>query len=135
MRWGIETYFHVLKSRLSIDNFTGKSKENILQDYYSTIFVSGLETVITESANEVLAAKKTLRQQKVNKANSFHAIKSRVISMLFNPPDDLEEQLLKILTLNPTLVRDRPREKRRERIALSNRNSLYFQRYARKHVY
>jgi IS4 transposase len=58
MRWGIETYFHVLKSRLSIDNITGKSKENILQDYYSTIFVSGLETVITESANEVLAAKK-----------------------------------------------------------------------------
>lgn len=135
MRWGIETYFHILKSRLSIDNFTGKSKETILQDFYSTIFISGLETVITENANEALSAKKNLHQQKVNKAISFHAIKFKVINMIFDPPDDIEQQLLKLFTLNPTLARNRIREKRRERIALSNRNSLYYQRYARKHVY
>jgi hypothetical protein len=34
LRWGIETLFGVLKERLKIDNFTGKTVAAIKQDFF-----------------------------------------------------------------------------------------------------
>ena len=47
-RWGIETFFGVLKGRLNLENFSGKTAESVKQDFYSTIFISNLETILTE---------------------------------------------------------------------------------------
>lgn len=48
LRWGIETYFSVLKGRLNLENFSGKSKEAVLQDLYATIFISNLESCFSK---------------------------------------------------------------------------------------
>lgn len=136
-RWGIETYFHTLKSRLSIDNFTGKSVEAIMQDFYSTIFVSGLETIITCEANEELGSKATKHYQKVNKAIAFHTIKNKVVKMVFDPIPNAEDEIQKLFLQNPTLVRPYRDKPQRVPSTVDNktRNSLYFQRYGRKHVF
>lgn len=136
-RWGIETYFHTLKSRLSIDNFTGKSVEAIMQDFYSTIFVSGLETIITSEANEELGSKATKHYQKVNKAIAFHTIKNKVIKMVFDPVPNAEIEIQKLFLQNPTVVRPERDKPPRTPSTVKNktRNSLYFQRYSRKHVF
>ena len=42
-RWGIETYYGLVKSRLDLENFTGLSVEATRQDLYSTIFLSNRE--------------------------------------------------------------------------------------------
>lgn len=42
MRWGIETAYETLKSRLQPENFTGTKEQLLLQDIYSTIYVSNL---------------------------------------------------------------------------------------------
>jgi hypothetical protein len=42
LRWGIETFFSRIKSRLGLENFTGKAVESIKQDFWSTIFMSNL---------------------------------------------------------------------------------------------
>lgn len=47
LRWGVETFFGKLKSRLNIENFTGKNLNSIKQDIWSTIFLSNLETIMT----------------------------------------------------------------------------------------
>jgi len=134
-RWEIETYFLTLKSRLSIDNFSGKNKEAILQDFYSTVFISGLETILTESANQKLKDKKVKNPQKVNKAISFHAIKNKIITLIFEKPDDFEKQVLELFLQNPTSVRENRPLSPRTLDKHKNRNSMYFQRYARKHVF
>lgn len=134
-RWKIETYFHTLKSRLSIDNFTGKSVEAVRQDFFATLFVSGLETIITEEAQDELAARNTKHPQKVNKAISFHAIKNEIILMMADPPENFEEHVKSLFLHTPTLVRTH-REKDKERKALkTNDRSLAFQKHARKQVF
>ncbi len=40
-RWGIETFFSILKTRLQLENFTGKTLESVQPDFYSTIYISG----------------------------------------------------------------------------------------------
>ena len=135
-RWGIETFFQILKSRLCIDNFTGRTVESIYQDFYSTIFLSGLETMLTSTAEEKLSKKATKHKQQVNRAISFHAIKHRAIPMIFDPPEDFEEQMTALFQINPTTVRPERKKKRRKKDdRAGERSSLYFQRYAKKHIY
>ena len=48
LRWGVETFFSKIKGRLALENFTGRTVESIYQDFWSTIFISNLETMMTE---------------------------------------------------------------------------------------
>ena len=48
----------MITSRLAVDNFTGRTVEAIKQDFFSTLFVSGLETILSAEVNAELAAKK-----------------------------------------------------------------------------
>jgi hypothetical protein len=134
-RWRIETFFQAIKSRLAVDNFTGRTTEAIKQDFFSTLFVSGLETILSAEVNGELAAKRTRYRQQVNKAISFHAIKDSIILLMFDPPQDIEERIRRLFMINPTLQRpDRVKDK--ERLSLkSNAKSLHFQKFARKAVF
>lgn len=134
-RWKIETFFQAIKSRLAVDNFTGRTVEAIKQDFFSTLFVSGLETILSAEVNGELAAKRTRYRQQVNKVISFHAIKDSIILLMFDPPDDFEDRVRRLFMINPTLQRPE-REKGKERLSLkSNARSLHFQKFARKAVF
>ncbi len=42
-RWGIETFYGLIKSRLDLENFSGLSAEAVRQDVQATVFISNLE--------------------------------------------------------------------------------------------
>jgi hypothetical protein len=133
-RWKIETFFQAIKSRLAVDNFTGRTVEAIKQDFFSTLFVSGLETVLAADANQTLEKKPTQHTQQVNKAVSFHALKDKILLLMFDPPPDFEQQVRTLFILNPTLRRPK-RIKNRERLSMkSNARSLHYQKFARKFI-
>lgn len=50
-RWGIETFYGILKNRLALENFTGLSEEAVRQDFFATVFLSGLEAILTEDVD------------------------------------------------------------------------------------
>ncbi len=58
MRRGIETAYETLKDRLQMENFTGTKPTLLLQDIYSTIYVSNLAEDIIRDAQEELDEKK-----------------------------------------------------------------------------
>jgi len=135
-RWGIETYYGLLKGRLDLGNFTGLSAEAIRQDVFSTVFVSNLESLLIAPANEQLEQKSQSLEyrQQVNHAVSFHTIKSRVIDLLLGPGTvaQVVEKIEPYFLANPTLVRpDRivPRTKP------SAWRSYNYQRNVRKAVF
>ena len=33
LRWGVETFFSLIKGRLNLENFTGKTLESVQQDF------------------------------------------------------------------------------------------------------
>ena len=135
-RWGIETYYGLLKGRLDLGNFTGLSAEAIRQDVFSTVFISNLESLLIAPANEQLEQKSQSleHRQQVNHAGSFHTIKSRIIDLLLGS-GTIAQVIQKIepyFLANPTVVRpDRivPRTKP------SAWKSYYYQRNMRKMVF
>lgn len=133
LRWNIETFFDIIKNRLNLENFTGKTVESVKQDFFSTIFITGLESVLTRNAQEVLDQKIQNEQpQIINKAISFNAIKNKVIDLFYLEGDDdaLLEQLTRMFLSKPISVqknRQIPREQKKP-----PRRVLKFYKYHKK---
>jgi Transposase DDE domain len=136
LRWGIETYYGLLKGRLDLGHFTGLSAEAIRQDVHATVFISNLESLLIAPANEHLAqhSQGLKYRQQVNHAVSFHAIKLQIIALLAGP-EPLErviERLQELFCANPTKVRAQRKVRRRKP---SGWRSYAYQRYRRKVVF
>ena len=134
LRWGIETFYGTLKNRLGLENFSGLTAEAVKQDFHASVFLTGMETLLTADAEETLAQKKVKNSQQVNKAVSFHTIKHQAIEILFGEGDvdHLLERLTQLFLQNPTVVREGRNPPRKN---ASSRKALDFHKRRRKHCY
>ena len=60
-----ETFYGVIKTRLEVENFTGISVEAVRQDFFSTIFLTGLESILTDAAQAKLDAKQNNKHRQI----------------------------------------------------------------------
>jgi len=108
---GFCTYFDILKNRLNLENFTGKSSEAVRQDFFSTIMISNYESLMTADAQDKLEAKENNKyNQKVNKAVSFNTIKNKVLDLFYFNRDDLDdlfEKMDQLFLMNPSPIREK----------------------------
>ena len=136
LRWGVETYYDVLKGRLALENFSGRTEEAVRQDVFAAVFLSNLETVIIRGAQKRLDQTSQHRQYplQVNKAVSFHALKSHVISLLAStqPLPEVLQRLEELFLQKPTSVRQDRVPPRRK---CSGWISYHYQRNRRKVVF
>ena len=134
LRWGIETFYGLLKTRLELENFTGIGVEAVKQDFYATVYLSGLESLLTDTAQAQLDAKTTQYPQTVNRAVSFNAIKNQALDLLFSDmeTDPILEKLTVLFLTNPSLDRNHrnpPRKNSSARVLLS------FHKRQKKHCF
>ena len=83
MRWGIETAYETLKNRLQLENFTGTKPILLLQDIYSTIYLSNLVEDIILDAERELDQKETNRKHKmmINQTVSIGILKKHMTAV------------------------------------------------------
>lgn len=108
-RWGIETKFDELKNKFQVENYTGESPRVIEQDYYSTVFLSNIASLLEqdaqEEANERLT-KKDLKYEeyKINKSILTGKIKCDLFEILLEEDDEkkviMYRQLIKDISRN-----------------------------------
>ena len=94
-RWGIETLYDKLKNKLLIEHFTGYSETSILQDYYCTLFLSNIQSLLTSEANEKLEQEKSNKRKyeyKVNTNLSIGFIKTKLVELFLEESN--EENIL-----------------------------------------
>ncbi|QZE12805.1 IS4 family transposase [Halosquirtibacter laminarini] len=84
-RWNVEIFYNELKNKLKVGNFSGNSEQVILQDFYSTIFVSNIQTLLIEEINDELKEQKGTKKYnyKVNNNVSYGILKNRIIEIFF----------------------------------------------------
>jgi len=135
LRWGIETFYGLLKTRLELENFTGISAEAVRQDFHATVYLSGLESLLTDTAQAMLDTKATKYPQTVNRAVSFNAIKNHALDLLLAgglETDLLLERLTALFLTNPCLER---RDRNPPRKKTSARRLLNFHKRQKKHCF
>jgi len=117
LRWGIETYFDLIKNRLSLENFTGQSALAVKQDFFATIFLTNYESAMTYDINQDLKEKTKENKyiQKINKAVSFNIIKHKVFDLLYldEPIEDMLQKMEKLFLTNTIVIRPNRKSKPR----------------------
>lgn len=112
MRWGIETAYETLKSRLQMENFTGTKVPLLLQDIYSTIYVSNLsEDIILEVQRELdQKDKKYKHKMEINQTISIGILKNDLIYIILEKNVEKQEELFQKLyeDISKNLVPVRP---------------------------
>lgn len=135
-RWGVETFYHGLKSHLDLENFSGESVHAVEQDFQAMILVSNLESVLTRPAQQQLSAGDAKRENPavVNHTVSLHAIKDHVLELFYTglPAAEILARLTGLFTAAP--VCERPGRKV-PRAPVGPRRSLAYQRYQKKAVF
>ena len=129
-RWGIETKYLELKDRLQIDKFSGESVNIVLQDIYSTLYISNLSAFLCAEADDMIAAKAADKEnkyrQKANRAVCIAAFRRRFIDLVLM--DDPEAQSSALCRLRDDISKcvsyvgfskPRPRDKRKIKISRS----------------
>ena len=105
-RWGIETLYDKLKNKLLIEEFTGYSQTTILQDFYCTLFLSNIQSLLVSEANEELknqGKNNKMYEYKVNTNLSIGFMKTRLVELFLkdsnteNVLNELEKLFLKNL--------------------------------------
>ena len=135
-RWGVETYYGLIKGRLDLENFSGLSAEAIRQDLHSTIFLSNLESILIQPAQGQLrqASEERKNPAQVNHAVSFHALKSQIIALLLSddPIGEVLPKLERLFLDNPVSSRPGRKVPRQKQSAW---RSYHYQRNIRKTVF
>ena len=135
-RWGIETYYYLIKSRLDLENFSGLSAEAIWQDVHATIFLSNMESILIQPAQAQLrqASEQRKHPAQVNHSTSFHALKSQIISLLLSdtPIGEVLPRLQRLFLDNPVSSRPGRKVPRQKKSAWRSYN---YQRNIRKVVF
>lgn len=135
-RWGHETYYGRLKGRLDLEHWSGETEEAVRQDFWAAVFLANVESLLSQPAQAQLQCLSATRQHpvRVNRADSFHALKSRVLDLLTSdtPAEDVIRQLQQWFAANPVSVRPGRKALRRPP---SLARSYQFQRHVRKAVY
>lgn len=126
LRWGVETFYGRLKTRLTLQNFFGYTVEAVKQDFFAAVFLTGLESLLTDDAQARLQLRTSQTQHtyQVNHAVSFNALKNHVFELLFDDTLDLDtlcQQLTCLFLTDPTCIRP-------DRV-VSRRHPNYYKRY------
>ena len=89
LRWGIKTFYDELKNKIKVEYFSGYSPHSILQDFYATLFVSNIQSLIVGQINDELAEEPTKNkyQYKINSNLSYGFLKNRIITLFFSDKD------------------------------------------------
>ena len=134
LRWGVESFYGLLKTRLELENFTGTGAEAVRQDFHATVYLSGLESILTAPAQAKLDAKEVRHPQTVNRAVSFNAIKNEALALLLGglATGPLLEKLTALFLTNPCLDR---KGRNPPRVKTSARGLLDFHKRQKKHCF
>ncbi len=119
-RWGIEEDYKVMKSRVNIENFSGKSVEAVLQDIHAKVLTKNLAAIAMFDAEAIKkkVVKSRKRQYCINFTHALGLLKGNVIRLMLGmAADNLCHQFItkiaKVLTvIKPDRSFKRPKNNR-----------------------
>ena len=90
MRWGIETNISVQKNILQLESFSGLTVHAVLQDFYATVMMANLHSILIKDAQQTIENTMGHRKNpmKVNKNKSFGKFKANLVSLFLNNDEE-----------------------------------------------
>ena len=137
-RWKIEERFKHLKSRIQLENWSGKSALSVRQDVYARVLSSNLVRVITYLAQlrldqqyaELIAAGKDRQKRLVNQTHALHCLRHVLLGYLLTPEPETLEKLVQKVLQKTHAVRENRQGLRNKKQGKSNRYAMAYKQSA-----
>ena len=120
-RWGVEVFFDEFKNQLQVEVFSGRKPEAIKQDFYASVFVYNLQSLLLADCQKEMEKKnlgKTTPRQ-INRNVSFGLFKVKILQVFLQPDPGQVLENLKMKFLRNTVAvkpnRHNPRNKNKKR--------------------
>lgn len=86
MRWGIETNIATQKNILQLESFSGLTVLSVLQDFYATVMMTNLHSILIKGAQQTVERKSSEIKYplKVNRNKSFGKFKINLVALFIN---------------------------------------------------
>jgi hypothetical protein len=109
-RWFVEESYKQMKSRLEIENFTGKSPLAIKQDFYAKVFTSNLTAILAFPVHDKIKELTKNRKSgyQLNFTQAISKMKNTVILLFTRPLENITQyinQLWSLFMANIEIVR------------------------------
>jgi hypothetical protein len=101
-RWGVETFFDRLKNKFQLQVFSGKTVESVKQDFFATIFLANLQSMMARAIQpDVTQATEGRKHQYQVNWNKNLGLLKPMVTTLFGRADAAEalENLLEEMAL------------------------------------
>ena len=84
-RWPIEEDYKLLKCRIEVENFTGKSVESVKQDFFARVFMSNFTSIVAFSVHDTIRQnhQKTKLEYKINWTQALAKMRNCGILLFF----------------------------------------------------
>ena len=96
-RWAIETAFDTLKSKLQLENFSGKTEVSVRQDFFATIYIAGFAMICAADATKQIQdndqGKNLKYPRKANMNRTIAYLRNRFFLILLEQDPDLRRAL------------------------------------------
>ena len=98
MRWGVETAYDVIKSKLELESFSGKTKVSVLQDFYATIYLANIIAFAAEEADEIITEadkdKDLKYARKASRNRCVSKFRNVFLHLILEPNEQKRDELL-----------------------------------------
>ncbi len=119
-RWGIETAYDILKSKLQLENFSSKTVVGVKQDFYATVYLMGFAEICASEATRFIETadqgKNLKHKRKANMNRTINALRNNFWRILLENDTqirhDLFDQLCRDIARFPEPVRPGRSQKR-----------------------
>jgi Transposase DDE domain len=94
-RWIIEESYKIMKSRIEMENFTGKSPEAVKQDFYARIFTANLTAILSYPVHNKIKDKQNKKYDyQINWTQAIAKMKDSIVLLFF---DHNIERIIKVM--------------------------------------
>lgn len=112
-RWGIESKYNELKNKLQIENFTGSTSIAVEQDFYTSIYLSNMVSLIKREANDSISQqgkrKKLKHEYKANTNVIIGKLRDYMVLLLLETcpqkQNEMFTNMMKVIVRNKTPIR------------------------------
>lgn len=132
-RWGVEEAYKILKARLDVIHFSGKTLHAVLQDFYARVFLITLTSILKADIRAVLKTKaksqnKDNRVPVINNAYAIAQTKTLVKQIHFHF-DQISEWIIHFINLVKSAVEYSRKGQSNPRSSDKGYNRVYSQNY------
>jgi hypothetical protein len=100
-RWKVETAYDLIKSKLQLENFSGKTKVSVLQDFYATMYLANIAAFAAEEADARILVddegKNLTYRRQANRNRTISKLRDIFLCLIMEPDASLRDALLQKL--------------------------------------